>query len=119
MDNISWNEQPMVRDLRQLGLCEGVRWWYQDSLCTQLLEDWEAQPAGGVVAIRFKIQGGTAWLKPCFWQVRRFDMLSPQQVHLRRFEAEERRILSHLAGALGSPSAAQWQAWKARQKVWS
>lgn len=29
-DNVSWNEIPMVKQLRALGICVGARWYYED-----------------------------------------------------------------------------------------
>jgi hypothetical protein len=69
VDNVNWNEQTFVLDLRKLGLCEGTRWHYQDSSGTAInLENWEVVTSDGVKAVKMTL-GGKAYHNCGFWNV--------------------------------------------------
>ncbi len=94
VDNVSWQEQPFIRQLWDMGLTEGIRWHYQHITGQEEVDDWKLeriQARGSTVqAIRLKKNGN--WFTPAFWAVKDIMGNKLKQTYLKKTKLLARSI---------------------------
>ncbi len=95
-DNVNWNETPFVKQLRALGVCEGIRWHYCDDVGTFQVDTWELETTGqGVKVIRFKTDGEDGWKKTqCFFKCMSPGTSTPTKVYNGEYESAQKAVSS-------------------------
>lgn len=70
VDNVNWREIPFAKDLRTLGICEGIRWTYKDVATTFWADDWTLVDVRGVKALKLQHRADKLWYRAgCFWEL--------------------------------------------------
>jgi hypothetical protein len=94
VENVSWHEQPFIRDLWKTGITEGIRWHYQHFITEHPVDDWKQDnlfvKGEWVKPIRL-MMGGNTYI-PAFWTITDTSGKIKKQTFLKKYQANEKTV---------------------------